>query len=463
MKHRIRQVLALAMAMAFCISLLPCVALAEEPEGSIAGVVDKSQATGCGQCGEYLTWELTEDGTLTIFGTGNMDDWAANAEPWNAWRAEIRTVVIEDGVTSIGSFAFYLCDALTQVTIPESVSVVGDNAFFWTGLTQVQYGGSLSDWAGIEIGQGNIPLKNCVVDCTDGILDNTHKCGENVEWSFEEGGCLRFSGTGAMWDYEPTQTPYYDLRESVRSVVLEPGITSIGARVLYSFENITELTAPDGVVSIGEDAFNGCKSLREIRIPESVRQIGNGAFYSCNALESIKVPEQITEIGDFTFAYCWKLTKLVIPENVERIGEYAFHNCTILSSITIPENVRSIGKGAFSYWSGQKTIRFAGPAPDIDGDAFKNDYVTAYYPAFDPSWTEEVRQNYSGTITWLPYVFGDSNDDGKTDLLDLVRMLKYLAEEPVELKTVCADLNGDEEVTILDLVRLRKLLVGLEN
>ena len=413
-----------------------------------------------GACGETLTW-LLADNVLTISGSGEMWDWVDRATPWSAYLEEIRTVVIEPGATSIGNSAFFLCDALTRVTIPESVSVVGVDAFFWTGLTQVQYGGTREDWAGIEIGQGNIPLKNCAVICTDGILDNTHKCGENVVWSFEEDeGCLRFSGTGAMWDYEPTQTPYYDLHESVRSVVLEPGITSIGARILYSFENITELTVPDGVVSIGEDAFNGCKSLEEIRIPDSVRQIGNGAFYSCSALESIRIPEQITEIGEFTFGYCWKLTKLVIPEQVTQIGAYAFYNLYRLTSLTIPEKVTSIGTGAFSYCGGLKTLRFAGSAPSIGSDAFKGDTATVYYPAFDPSWTEEVRQNYSGTITWLPYVFGDANDDGKTDLLDLVRMRKYLAGLPAELIPICSDLNGDGEVSSSDLVRLRKLLVG---
>ena len=414
-----------------------------------------------GTCGDDLTW-LLEDNVLTISGTGEMWDWANNAQPWSAYREEIQTVVIEPGVSSIGSSAFSLCEALTQVTIPESVSVVGIDAFFWTGLTQVQYGGTLVDWAGIEIGQGNIPLKNCMVVCMDGILDNTHKCGENVVWSFEEDdGCLRFSGTGAMWDYEPTLTPYYDLRERVRSVVLEPGITSIGARVLYSFENITELTVPDGVISIGEDAFHSCKSLREIRIPESARWIGNGAFYSCSALESIKIPEQITEIGEFTFGYCWKLTNLVIPEQVTQIGANAFYNCYRLASLTIPDQVTSIETGAFSYCGGLKTLRFAGTAPSIESDAFKGDTATVYYPAVDPSWTEDVCQNYQGELTWLPYVSGDVNEDGDLNAQDLLAMRSSLVGQNMDLQELFSDLNGDGEVTILDLVRLRKLLVGL--
>ena len=89
-----------------------------------------------------------------------------------------------------------------------------------------------------------------------------------------------------------------------------------------------------------------------------------------------------------------------------------------------------------------------------------------YYPADDPSWSPELREkcvanDYGGLLSWLPYVLGDIDSDGKLDLLDLVRLRKYLAADPVDVIRICSDLNGDGKVSTSDLVRLRKLLVGV--
>ena len=122
------------------------------------------------------------------------------------------------------------------------------------------------------------------------------------------------------------------------------------------------------------------KSVVTAVIDPGATSIGNAAFYQASSLASVTIPDSVTSIGTNAFYYCYNLTTVTIPKNVTNIGTTAFRNCTAL-----------------------REIRFDGPAPSIGANAFQNVTATAYYPANDPSWTEEVRQNYGGTITWVPY------------------------------------------------------------
>jgi len=204
-------------------------------------------------------------------------------------------------------------------------------------------------------------------------------CGENVTFFFDaETGILTISGEGAMENfYSFNDSPWYNYRTEITSVVIEEGVTAISVSAFYSTANCTSVSIPDSVTQIRLNAFSGCESLTEIDLPSGITAIGSGAFAGCSALKSITIPEGVTEIKSETFLCCESLAKIVIPTGVTAIGELAFEGCYGLKSIT-----------------------FQGDAPAIASDALYDVTATAYYPAGNDTWTEEVMQNYGGIITW---------------------------------------------------------------
>ena len=179
---------------------------------------------------------------------------------------------------------------------------------------------------------------------------------DNLTWKLYEDGTLNISGTGAMKDYDSDDSPATQKKDSVKKVVIEDDVTSIGDYAFWNCSNLTSITIPDSVTIIGNSAFNACSSLTSLTIPNSVTSIGEGAFYACSSLTSITIPNSVTSIGEGAFYACSSLTSITIPDSVTRIGDYAFKNCSNLTSITIPDSVTSIGNSAFYGCSSLKTI-----------------------------------------------------------------------------------------------------------
>ena len=125
---------------------------------------------------------------------------------------------------------------------------------------------------------------------------------DNLTWKLYEDGTLNISGAGAMkdYDYNNNQSPVY-MNSSVKKVVIEDGVTSIGNWALYKCTSLTTITIPDSVTSIGEAASRGCSSLTSITIPDSVTSIGESALAGCVNLTSITIPKSVTSIGSGVF------------------------------------------------------------------------------------------------------------------------------------------------------------------
>ena len=228
-----------------------------------------------GTCGDNLTWVLTDDGTLTISGEGAMLDYktSSNTAPWFTKRTKIASVIIEDGVTSIGGHAFFSCLKLERITIADTVTSIGEGAF-----------------------------KDCTKLTAITIPDGVN----SIDYSAFR-GC-----TG------------------LTSITIPDSVTSIEWNVFEGCSSLTSITIPDSVTSIGDSAFSGCTSLTSITIPDSVTSISEGAFYGCTSLTSVTILEGVTSIGEFAFSNCTSLTSITIPDGVTSIGEDAFYNCSSL-------------------------------------------------------------------------------------------------------------------------------------
>ena len=473
---------------------------------------------------DNLTWTLYADGTLNISGTGAMKDYDYYDNPspvYNNWN--VKKVVIEDGVTSIGNVAFFCCGSLTSITIPDSVTSIGAYAFYGCrsltsitipdsvtsieeamffdcksltsitipdGVTSIGmtafYGcrsltnitipdsitsignealyncsslktislscksslkrsdfgeqadlvsashtlkkteakaatctenGNKEYWTcehcgkyflsddtnsetatAVELSETILPAlnhKNAIIrdaseptetspgysgdlycpDC-DKVLEKgyTYWVEDNLTWKLYEDGTLNISGKGAMKNYDregDNPSPVYN-NLSVKKVVIEDGVTSIGDAAFYDCNNLTSITIPDSVTSIGNAAFSFCSSLTSITIPDGVTSIGNSAFSNCNILTSITIPNSVTSIGAYAFSYCSSLTSITIPNSVTSIGDAAFSYCINLTSITIPDGVTSIGDAAFSNCISLTSITIPDSVTSIGAYAFSN-------------------------------------------------------------------------------------------
>ena len=355
----------------------------------------KEDMYGKGMCGENVSWVMTADGTLTISGTGEMADYGSldDSNPWDGCRKYIKSVVIEDGVTSIGRYTFDRCMSLTSVTIPDSVTSIRygalminpaltslaipgsvtsiENYAFYgcSHLTDMYYDGYGIDW--IAAGGNSSSAPDTVRFKED--LYGKGACGDNVNWVMTADGTLTISGKGRISNYNDysNHAPWYACGKYIKSVVIESGVTGIGDEAFRNCEALTSVAIPNSVTTIGDGAFSYCEALTGMTIPGSVKTISGRAFSGCTSLRSVTIPNGVTVIDESLFYGCTSLTSVTIPKSVTSIGWSAFFRCSSLKSVNIPSSVTTIDSNAFSECTRLTSVTIPNSVTSIGASSFK--------------------------------------------------------------------------------------------
>lgn len=296
----------------------------------------RAAVTAQGECGNDLTWELDDNGTLAIDGSGEMTNYSSGSAPWYDYRGQIKNVIIGDGATNIGDYAFRACSNLESVTTPDGFISIGIYAFSGcSSLESVRIPDSV-----IYIGYGAFWECTSLTGVT--IPDGVESIGDSTFYR-----CSSLTGVDIPDSVTSIGYGAFQGCSSLTGVVIPHGVEIIETYTFSECSSLESVTIPDSVTSIGGSAFEGCGSLTAVDIPDSVANIEGSAFANCGSLASVTIPDGVESIKNFTFNGCSGLTGVTIPDSVTSIGNYAFLGCSSLESVTIPDSVTSIGEAAF--------------------------------------------------------------------------------------------------------------------
>ena len=228
-----------------------------------------------------------------------------------------------------------------------------------------------------ELGLADLGVGGNAIAASAASSGNCGDSGSNVTWSLDDNGTLTISGSGKIEDYRSDiDQPWYSNRSDITSVVIEPGVTSIGSQAFYECSNLTSITIPSGLTSIGEQAFGNCTGLTSITIPSGFISIGDYAFWNCTGLTSITIQNGVTSIGTGAFWNCTGLTSITIPSSVTSIGVNVFYNCTGLTDITVDSNNSSFCSESGVLFNKDKTTLIYYPLGKNDSSYTIPDGVT---------------------------------------------------------------------------------------
>ena len=308
-----------------------------------------------GTAGENITWTLTDDGLLTISGEGPMKDYAytgINIAPWND--LGVTRVLVEEGVTSVGAYAFYADATIQEVTLPQGLTAIGSYAFQKTGLEQLILPDSLK------------------------IID---------DYAFDECSVLRKVVLSAS--LEEMGKGAFLACESLESVTLPDRSITMGASIFSVCKRLTEVIMPAGFTVIGEGMFSSCENLTTLDLSHvtslgenafqksgmekadlsSIVTMGDRVFGDCGNLRTVTLGKQLTQIPFGAFDGCVSLEEIIIPGNVRIIDRNAFYDCTALRRVVLEEGVTTVVEQAFYGASALEEITFPASLLEVEANA----------------------------------------------------------------------------------------------
>ena len=298
-------------------------------------------------CGENLTWTISNN-KLIISGTGDMDNYSYSSKaPWYYDHSYITEIVIEEGVTSIGDYAFYDCSKLTSEIIPSNVKRVGNNAYAsCSALTSITIQEGVES-IGDEVFDYCRKLKTVYLPGTLTSIGTQpfRSCDALGYISVIQESSMVSIVDGALLFDNQTQLIKYPAASRASSYAIPEGVKYIKEYAFANASYLTSITIPNSVEAIADFAFSGCYNLPVV---DNVRYAGAYAFDVIDKeITSCTIQEGTKWIGIWTFKDCKKLTSVTLPEGLISIGEQAFERCEKLKTINIPNSVTHIGYSAF--------------------------------------------------------------------------------------------------------------------
>lgn len=252
--------------------------------------------------------------------------------------------VIEDRVvTDIAAEAFAGNDSLIVADIPDSVTTIGDHAFYQCSNLAVVEGASAAAYVGQDILLG-------------------------TRWQAEQTSDIAvLNGRIAV-----------DVLQKVSEVSVPDGVEVLADGLFMDNTSLTEVHLPDSLIYIGDSCFAYCSGLTEIAFPSSLHQIRNGAFYECTGLLQLKLPNGVNTIGDQAFYHCTSLEQILFGSSLRTIGDSAFEKCTALRMLILPDSLTRLGSYAFSECTSMYILVLQGKLTEIPAYAFSECKMLEY-------------------------------------------------------------------------------------
>lgn len=325
-----------------------------------------------GETGQLLWRYDPKDSSLTLSGTGVLPDYPIGKAPWFEFNDQIDTVILKEGVTRIGDYAFYNCTELTSVEIPEGVTYIGESAFACCqSLESVTIPGSVT-----EIGEG--AFESC-----DSMMALELASGLKCVGAFAFSECVALRELILPDTVERIERSAFAGTMALHELVIPGNVQEIGDNAFNGCIQLSSLTLSEGIRVIEEMAFSNCSDLTEVLIPASVECLGDGVFSDCLAMEQITVasenehyvvrddilyskdlsvlvhypaakeeqeftiPEEVRKIAGLAFASNYFLMEVMLGDHLEEVGSYAFARCSSLSFMSLPAQTTRLGVSPF--------------------------------------------------------------------------------------------------------------------
>ena len=334
-----------------------------------------------GVCGDALTWTLDSEGTLTISGKG----WMYNHEnredvPWYALRKSIKNIVVNEGLTHIGKYAFANCINLESVTLPKSMYYIYAYAFLGCLSLKDVYISDLTAWCNVtfewldryasnplymakNLYVNGVLMRDLVIPEGTGIIRSTNFAGfcgidsVTIPSTVYHVHTEAFIGCNNLESF--TVSPYNQYFTDIDGVLFSKDETKL---IAYPGGRSDDTYAiPEGTVNIGISSFTNCSRLKHIYLNDGLKTIGNWAFTYCSSLEEIVIPDTVTDVGWYVFEECGSLKYAVLSSGMSELQFDTFIRCP-LEYIVIPAGIKTIGSSVFTGYVDIGDVYYGGNA-----------------------------------------------------------------------------------------------------